>query len=88
MSEIDLKLMEASMEHHVQLSLDFQSVAERSNDLTDTVQPIPGTFHRSFQLVPQKSSSNIVMLASRKSMTVSRNSDLIGRILKSVCFYG
>ncbi|UBT81194.1 hypothetical protein [Pseudomonas amygdali] len=88
MSEIDLNLVEASMEHHVQLTLDFHGVAERMGDFPEFVKPLPGAFHHRFQLSPEKPSSNVVLLNTRVSATVSRNNDLIGRILRSVRFHG
>ncbi|SNS72073.1 hypothetical protein [Pseudomonas segetis] len=88
MSETDLNLMEASMEHHVQLTLDFHGVAERMSDFPEFVQPLPGALHHRFKLMPEKPISNVVMLNPRASVTVSRNSDLIGRILRSVRFHG
>jgi hypothetical protein len=88
MSEIDLNPREASMEHHVQLTLDFHGVTERLSDFPDLVQPLPGAFHHRFKQMPEKPMSNVVILNPRTSVTVSRNSDLIGRILRSVRFHG
>ncbi|WP_263263015.1 hypothetical protein [Pseudomonas sp. RIT-PI-S] len=88
MSQIDLKLTGASMEHHVQLSLDFHSVAERVNEFPTTLQPIPYAIHHRFEQAPEQVFSNVVALTARASPAVSRHNDLVSRILKSVRFYG
>lgn len=87
MSDIDAKLMGASMEQHVQLSLEFQSVTDREGVFLGNVQPVQGTFHHRFAVAPEKPRSNVVMLSTRSAGVSRQDSDLISRIVKSVRFF-
>jgi hypothetical protein len=88
MSEIDAKLMGASMEQHVQLSFEFQSVTDRDGIFLGNVQPVPGASHHRFEVACDRSrSNNVVMLNNRSSAGLRHDGDLISRIVKSVRFF-
>lgn len=87
MSDIDAKLTGASMEEHVQLSLEFHRVADREDAYLGTVQSVQGVSHHRFEVAPDRPASNVVMLSRRSSVELRPNNDLISRIIKSVSFY-
>ncbi len=75
------------MDHQMQLSLDLQSVAERADASRVPVQSVCA---QRWKLARSTNVKSNVVLFSLPQIASAENthSDLIGRILKSVRFYG